>query len=58
MGVRDLREKLSGTTNSQPRSSIPPKSTREAARKVAGENKSETRTALNKATKKKSQQAI
>ncbi|ESQ32433.1 hypothetical protein EUTSA_v10004989mg [Eutrema salsugineum] len=60
LSVPDLRDKLSGTMNSQPRISNPPKSRTEAARpgikKVSGETKSETRTASNKATKKKSQQ--
>lgn len=54
-GMQDLREKLSGTVN-------PPKFKREAARpavkKFVGETKSETRTASNKATKKKSQQVL
>lgn len=60
--MQDLWEKLYGTLDSKPRSSNPQKSKREATRpaikNVAGETKSETRTTLNKATKKKSQQAI
>ncbi|KAG2261158.1 hypothetical protein Bca52824_068237 [Brassica carinata] len=59
-GERDLREKLSGTKNAQPRSSTLQKSTRDATRPAvkngSGETKSETRAALNKATKKKPQQ--
>uniref|UniRef100_A0A1J3H7Y4 Usher syndrome type-1G protein-like protein n=1 Tax=Noccaea caerulescens TaxID=107243 RepID=A0A1J3H7Y4_NOCCA len=61
LGVGDLREKLSGTVNSQPKNSNLAKSIREAARpavkKVSGETKSETRATLNKAIKKKTQQA-
>ncbi|CAH2044737.1 unnamed protein product, partial [Thlaspi arvense] len=61
LAVGDLRQKLSGTMNSQTRSTNPPKTRTEAARtavkKVPVETKSETRTALNKATKKTSQQA-
>lgn len=56
LGVRDLREKLSGTVN-------PPRFKRESTAKTVlmkllGETKSETRTASNRATKKKTQQAI
>ncbi|XP_010449510.1 PREDICTED: ankyrin repeat and SAM domain-containing protein 6-like [Camelina sativa] len=57
-GVRDLREKLSGTMN-QPKNIDPPKSKVEAARpsmkSVATET--ETRKTSNQATRKKSQQA-
>ncbi|WZZ01484.1 hypothetical protein YC2023_073812 [Brassica napus] len=53
LGERDLREKLSGTKNPQPRSTDLQKSTREATRPAvkngSGETKSETRAALNKA---------
>lgn len=60
--MRDLREKLSWTGSPQLRVSHPPKFKREAAKPAlkiaAGETKSETRTALNRATKKKSQKAI
>lgn len=59
-GVRDLREKLSGTIYRQPKNSDPPKSKVEAARpsmkSVATET--ETRKTSNQATRKKSQQAI
>lgn len=61
LGGRDLREKLSGTKNPQPRNTNLQKSTREATRPAvkngSGETKSETRAALNKAVKKKPQQA-
>ncbi|XP_018478758.1 uncharacterized protein LOC108849666 [Raphanus sativus] len=62
LGERDLREKLSGAKNPPLRNSNLQKSTREAARSPAvkngsGETKSETRAALNGATKKKPQQA-
>ncbi|CAN7025524.1 hypothetical protein IGI04_024613 [Brassica rapa subsp. trilocularis] len=53
LGGRDLREKLSGTKNPQPRNTNLQKSTREATRPAvkngSGETKSETRAALNKA---------
>lgn len=59
LGERDLREKLSGTKNAPPRNTNLQKSTRVAAVKNgSGETKSETRAALNKAPKKKPQQAI
>lgn len=61
MGERDLREKLSGTKNPQPRNADLKTSTRVATRPAvkngSGETKSETRAALNKAAKKKPQQA-
>ncbi|KAF8105631.1 hypothetical protein N665_0157s0199 [Sinapis alba] len=57
----DLREKLSGTKNAQPRNTRLPNSrrvaTRTAVKNGSGETKSETRTASNKVTKKKPQQA-
>ncbi|CAN8260183.1 unnamed protein product [Cochlearia groenlandica] len=60
-GIRDLREKLSGTMNVQPKNSDPPKSKVEAARptmkSVATETATETRKTSNQATRKKSQQA-
>lgn len=59
-GVRDLREKLSGTMNLQPKNSDAPKPKVEAARpsmkSVATET--ETRKTSTQATRKKSQQAI
>ncbi|XP_009151667.3 uncharacterized protein LOC103874979 isoform X2 [Brassica rapa] len=61
LGERDLREKLSGTKNPPPRNTNLQKSTREATRPAvkngSGETKSETRAALNKAVKKKPQEA-
>ncbi|KAJ0253917.1 hypothetical protein HA466_0115130 [Hirschfeldia incana] len=61
LGERDLREKLSGTKNAPLRNSSVQKATREATRPAvksgSGETKSETRAALNGATKKKPQQA-
>ncbi|CAH2054690.1 unnamed protein product [Thlaspi arvense] len=61
-GVRDLREKLSGTMNPQPKNSDPPKSKVEAARpsmkSVATDTATATRKTSNQTTKKKSQQAI
>ncbi|CAA7050904.1 unnamed protein product [Microthlaspi erraticum] len=60
-GMRDLREKLSGTMNLQPKNSDPPKSKVEAARpsmkSVATDTATETRKTPNQATKKKSQLA-
>ncbi|CAA7058890.1 unnamed protein product [Microthlaspi erraticum] len=61
LGVGDLREKLSGTVNPQPKNSILSRSLRDAARSalksVSGETKSVTRATSNKAAKKKTQQA-
>ncbi|KAH0881379.1 hypothetical protein HID58_068773, partial [Brassica napus] len=62
-GVRDLREKLSGTMTVQPKNSDPLKSKVEAARpsmkSVATDTETEvTRKASGQATRKKSQQAI
>ncbi|CAN7080106.1 unnamed protein product [Brassica oleracea var. botrytis] len=61
LGERDLREKLSGTKNPQPRNTNLKTSTRLATRPAvkngSGETKSVTRAALNKAAKKKPQQA-
>ncbi|EOA12428.1 hypothetical protein CARUB_v10028202mg [Capsella rubella] len=61
LSVGDLRNRLSGTVNTQSRKSNLPKTRREAAarpvvRKVAGVTKSETRTVPNRAMKKKSDQ--
>ncbi|KAL1211935.1 hypothetical protein V5N11_023911 [Cardamine amara subsp. amara] len=58
-GMRDLREKLSGTMNLQPKNRDPPKSkvetTRSSMKSVGTET--ETRKTSNQATRKKSQQA-
>lgn len=62
-GVRDLREKLSGTMNSQPVNSDPPKPKLEAAKlvrkSVAVEaSKAETKRVMDSALRKKVQQKV
>ncbi|CAI0561104.1 unnamed protein product [Linum tenue] len=55
-GIRDLREKLSGTMNPQPMNSDPPKS-KQARRSVAADaHEPEIKKVSSVATKKKSQQ--